>query len=192
MGLRRPMSLWRDTESHLSFSFVACLFFPLFSFSFHILSWVFLVFTFYEGFLGSWMLSMYCIWSLQSVFYSLPADPCINKLQTILSRKKSIVLFRIGQIRLFEHTLSAVQRIKHCWDSHLDSAWHSLSSPVGSQLLYIRIIQLHFQKNMRLKVSGQISMIFNTLKMVALSGNPLPSWSRGLLFEQIFWKEILF
>lgn len=29
MGFKRSLSLWWDTESHLSFSFVTCLFFPL-------------------------------------------------------------------------------------------------------------------------------------------------------------------
>lgn len=106
------------TRYWVSFVFLLCHLFVFSSlfWSFHMLSWIFVIFIFYQQLFGSWMLNLHFICSLQSVVSSLPAD----HYQSVFLLNKSKVLFRIGKIRLFEFTSTTGQWI-HIWVVHGNS-----------------------------------------------------------------------
>lgn len=177
MELTRSTSLGQDTESPLPFSLVTSLFFPHF-----------FVFPYAKLSLCDLCISPTTLWELnaQHTLYLFPAKCRLqpsycslpnNKMHFCLINKK----FCSELARLFELTSSAGQWI-HIW---VVLANRECCHQWGAS--YVRVIQLHSHKNMRLKVSSQISTVFDDSEYGhTVSENPLPSWSRGLLFEQIF------
>lgn len=105
----------------------------------------------------------------------------ISTLKSVFLLNKSKLLFRIGKIRLFELTSSAGQWMR-IWVVHANrECCHQWGAS------YVRVIQLHFHKNMRLKVASQISTVFDNTEYGHTLRKSTPFLEQG----SALWTNIL-